>query len=97
MSPRKRAGRVTIRCELAHGTGGASTQINVADATTTQTAAVPGIGVFASNTKAHTSSVTSAAQPRRARATGATRLAAAGANASSAPAPNSQARAGVTK
>ncbi len=97
MSPIARAGRTVSNRSLDHDRPGASTQISAAAASTIQMAAVPGIGVLSSRTKAPASRAPRAAHPSSARTAGESSRAAAGAKARSAPAPNSQARAGVTK
>src|SRR3978361_965411 len=95
MSPSHSAGRSVGSREGEHRRGGSPPQITAAEAATTRTAALPGMGVLASKTSAEARSATSAAQPMALRTAG--RHGTAGANASRAPAPNSQARAVVTK
>ena len=95
MSPSHCAGRSPSSRECDHDSTGSPTQITAAEATTTRIAAVPGIGVFASKTSEEASNTARAAHPRTLRSAG--RPAATGAKASSAPAPNSQARAVVAK
>ena len=94
MSPRSRAGRSTSRFDDAQPTAGVSTQIRAIDAATTQSAAVPGIGVDSSKTSAQASSTDQGEPAERGPGDAASAAQPAGANASSAPAPNSQARAG---
>src|ERR1700712_4618522 len=95
MSPSHSAGRSVSGRECDHRSGGSPTQITAAEAATTRTAALPGMGFLASKTGEEAGSATSAAQPMALRTAG--RHGTAGANASRAPAPNSQARAVVTK
>ena len=95
MSPSHSAGRSVSSRECDHDKAGSPTQITAADATTTRMAAVPGIGVFASKTREQARRVPSAAHPRTLRTAALPDTA--GAKASSAPAPNSQARAVVAK